>query len=186
MFNSTTQFSTIDSDFSLTTKIFVCIEYIFLIVFGVPLYFGIIQYEMNGGDPQKRSLSNKLYSLLCFELMLQMLTQMTSILLRVVFGPLGHVFASIYMYLQAIIVFMPAFTVIQILLYKNLQIYKYRLSAGMHDEFWFIFAVAFDVTMAIVSVTFQSANFSGGTPMYELLQGDNFQRKTETKRYENL
>ena len=35
---------------------------VLMIIFGIPLNIGIINYEWYGGDPQKRSLSNRMIS----------------------------------------------------------------------------------------------------------------------------
>ena len=138
--------------FSIAIKILISFEFLILITLGVALYLSIIEYEMNGGDPQKRSLSNKLYSLLCFELMLQMTTQITGIMLRVIFGPFHETIAALFLYIQAVLMIMLTLTLIQILLYKNLQIYRFRVSVGKNEEFWFVFAIVFNIIMSNTTI----------------------------------
>jgi len=115
-------------------------------IIGPILISGIIIFEKNGGDPQKRNVINRLFSRALTNVILFTIVVGCSRVCREVFGLLDFnvmlIFECIgYVSLSNVIMFFNEMTII-----KYLHIIVWKRVKGINDEFWALFLSA--ITMS--------------------------------------
>ena len=138
---------------SVSTEVSIIITIIGLTLFPLShlLIFGIIDYEYNGGDPQKRSVFNRLVSALLLSMGLNAFFVNVSRILRCWIGPMGHksgiIFALVYRFLFGL----SGFLMISMLGFKNLGHFKPSLmKKGTNDDFWAVTICIIDLMLASI------------------------------------
>ena len=115
------------------------------------LIFGIIKYEYDGGDPQKRSVFNRLVSALFFSIGLCASFANVSRILRCWIGPLGHTYGIIFALVWRFLIFLSGFLMISILGFKILGHFKPSLmKKGTNDDFWAVTICVIDILFASI------------------------------------
>ncbi len=76
-------------------RLMVLIVYFSMAIFGIPMLMAILSYEKNGGDPQKRTIMNRLLMNLVYNCLLAYMTSIKTIQLRLIFGPLPEVIVHV-------------------------------------------------------------------------------------------
>lgn len=126
------------------------LSYLSLELVGVPLMLGLIFYEKNGCDPQKRSLYNQLLSTfwICCIVGPSLIFNLT--LLRIYFGTMPFPIGYFCMWIQT---FSPVFSLFcwtEIFVYRILQKVKYQYIASRDDNFFFVFLTCFNCLAALM------------------------------------
>ena len=122
---------------------------LFLII-GTPLNLGIIYYEREGVDAQKRSIYNQLissffgYSLIATPFVGLINT------IRCWVGPLGHFIALITSFVRRFALTEVVITLLEIMIYKILCILKPHCIMGLDDNFWAVFLLIWNGIFAVV------------------------------------
>ena len=138
---------------SVSTEVSVILTIIGLTLFPLSylLIFGIIKYESHGGDPQKRSVFNRLVSALLFSMGLNAFFVNVSRILRCWIGPMGHQSGIIFALIWRFLIGLSGFLMISILGFKNLGHFKPKLmKKGTNDDFWALTICIIDVLFAII------------------------------------
>ena len=141
-------FSPVENEVGLTYKVILIVQLGLVLPIGTFLHFGIIHFERFGADPMKRSLYNMLVSLLCIETVLIINMMMSITTVRFWNGTFSTGWAALISFATWFGVLRMSLVMLEICLVKNLQIYKYRLTASFSDEFLFQFFVAFNGVVA--------------------------------------
>ena len=116
----------------------------------------IIHFEKYGGNPQKRSLVNQLTSYMCAAAFIVLVTKNMLIPIRVIFGCFhpyfGYTSNSCVLVLVACIVMF----CIEILLYKLLEVFAYRLVVDLNEDNCAYF---FSIINLVVSVSLKVLHY---------------------------
>ena len=118
---------------------------------GTILIYGIVLYEREGVDPQKRSVFNQLISAVFVALEISVLTSNIPITIRCWTGPLGHIFGKIVSVIRRFIFTFLMVDTIEILIYKNLCLVSPNLILKLDDYFWTAFLLAWNGIFAMVA-----------------------------------
>lgn len=150
-----------------TGQILVGLNVLSILLIGSPLLYGIIHFEYWGGDPQKRTLLNKLGSFLAlFVMVVNGLTQIFTFI-RVFIHPLGHyvgLMANIVRYTGNMCIFLAN---IEIVAFKGIQLYKFNPLASINDDFWFAFLVVFNILVSLLIFGIEFSRASNYFPYYQ-------------------
>lgn len=125
---------------SLPLKLTLIVTCLLLLIIGNALWFGIIHFEKFGGDPQKRSLANILSSYASIGCSVLLTSTVGIHLARVFFGcELPECLAYIMVFIRRLFNTLVISFVLEILLYKMIQVYRYYIVANLNDSFFGIF-----------------------------------------------
>jgi hypothetical protein len=158
---------------SSTVKVLSTLNLITIEIIGNLLLGGIIHFEKWGCDPQKRDLSNQLISIGC-----QMIIYMTLILgtisyIRIMISvPIGKVCGTIFVWTRQLTRFSSILVILEYLVHKNIQLFKWKIAAGLNDDLVTQFLRVFNICCALVYtfVHFWTGQFH--TPTYFFISGD--------------
>lgn len=154
-----------------TAKVVFTLHYLMIGMIGNPFMFGLIYYEKYGCDPQKRSLYNQLLSLYNSGILLSVPLVLTINLIRVYFGNLPLIYGHLSSFIQLSSILFGVLVVVQILLYRILQITNYHFIAHLSDAFWVVFLNVFDLVFATVFVLMNILMGHHETPIFFLITG---------------
>ena len=116
---------------------------------GLSLVFGIVLYECQGVDSQKRSIFNQLISATFITLGTTGLTVLVPITIRCWTGPLGHILGMIVSITRRFLFTFFSILVADILIYKNLCILKPNWILKLNDDFWVTFWIVWNAILAL-------------------------------------
>ena len=128
---------------NIPTKIIATVTYILLETIGSFLFLSAIHFERYGGDPQKRSISNRLISFACMNALIGIWIPQSIYYARVMFGCLPHFLGEALIFFRFFIGIGVWSALVVSLIYKCLQIYAFHFTAGLNDEIISIFIEMF-------------------------------------------
>ena len=139
---------------------------------GIILIYGIVLYEHEGVDSQKRSLFNQLISAVFVALGLSTLICTIPITIRCWIGPLGHIFAIIVSFARRF--FFTFFLVIDVemLIYKIFCLIRPNLILRLDDYFWTAFLLPWNGIFSMVSSNADWYISSSNPRIYNFLSGN--------------
>ena len=120
---------------SYLSKIIAVTGFFITISFGIPLWIALIHFEKNGGDPQKRSISNILTSYLGYVVVCATIICAPIKLARVLFGCLPLRISEIFVVTRHFGSYMVGSIFPFLLMYRCLRLYKFQLTAWFIDDF---------------------------------------------------
>ena len=118
---------------------------------GIILMYGIVLYEHEGVDSQKRSVFNQLISAFFAALALALLTSTIPITIRCWTGPLGHILGKIVSVIRRFFFTFLLVNTMEIMIYKNLCLIDPNCILKLDDFFWTAFLLAWNGIFAMVS-----------------------------------
>ena len=104
-------------------------------LFGIPLWIALIHFEKNGGDPQKRSISNILTSYLGYDVVCCTIICAPIKLARVLYGCLPLQISELFVLTRQFGSYMVGTIFPFLLMYRCLRLYKFHLTAWFIDDF---------------------------------------------------
>ena len=116
---------------------------------GIILVYGIVLYEHEGVDSQKRSIFNQLISAAFITLGFCGLTITIPLTIRCWTGPFGHILGIIVSLIRRFFFTFFLVLVMDILIYKNLTVIKPNCILQLSDDFWVTFLIVWNVIFAI-------------------------------------
>ena len=137
-------------DYSLSSKISMGFIAPILIFLTILLYAGIIFYEKWGHDPQKRNIFNMMLMSLCKALMLEIIFTILFGSIRIIFGPLGHVGATIGSFSRIYLVIFICLCNVESIFYKILAIYCWAYVACINDLFVYRFLNIVNLILSLI------------------------------------
>ena len=127
------------------TKIKVCGIILHLVIglFGSIFWFGIIHFERFGGDPQKRSISNKILSYIATStLIFKIICGEIITIVRILFGCLPSIVGGMLIFCRQLNIYFITPMFMFNMIYKCTQLYFPSFTLGLNDDFWsFIFLI---------------------------------------------
>ena len=142
-------------EISTGIKILVSIEYPLVVFLGGTLHYSIAYFEFNGGDPQKRGLLNQLVSYMCLNLIFHLFVQVTSILYRVLLGPLDLTVSKILTSIQVVCMLNTILVFSEQITNRHLKIQKFKIKTKLSVEFWVRFYFIVNNAVSFIVVLFQ-------------------------------
>ena len=140
-------------------KVVFAVLFLVLLVGGTLMLYGVSSYEKNGGDPQKRNLSNILLSQLCWTFLVGNLATMPFLAWRSFVGPLGHFGALVGMISGRICSINAILCFNETVIVKCLYTFAWNKMAAMDETFFGhimgIFNVMFSVSMHLTNYYLQ-------------------------------
>ena len=127
------------------------IVYLVTVPIGILLIYGIVLYEHEGVDSQKRSIFNQLISSTFIAVGSTVLIVNTTISIRCWTGPLGHVVGKIISVIRRFCFTLILTNTAEILMYKNLCLLKPHRILTLNDNFWMTFLLAWNGMFALAS-----------------------------------
>lgn len=140
-----------------------------LLAIGNVLWIGIIQYEKFGGDPQKRSLANMLTSMASIACCIILNNTVSIHLARALYSCLPDFLGFAMVFIRRWLSTMIAIFILEILIYKLLQVYKYYFVAGLNDNFWAVFIGSWTVLASLAFVSIWSFVVKIENPLLDML-----------------
>ena len=125
-----------DTEISTTIKVLISFDYIIIVILGSFLHYGIAYYDFNGGDSQKRGLLNQLLSYMSLEAIFHLFTQMTSILARVLFGPMNDTLSKVLTSIQIICMMNLILVFSEQITNRHMKIQKWKFKTKLSVDFW--------------------------------------------------
>ena len=145
-------------------------------VVGLPisiiLIYGIVLYEHEGVDSQKRSVFNQLISAFFSVVALALLTITIPITIRCWTGPLGHIFGKIVTVIRRFFSAFLLVNTIEIMIYKNLCLINPNCILQLDDFFWTAFLLAWNGIFAILSSNVEWYISSTNPRVYNFISGN--------------
>ena len=137
---------------SVSTEVAIATTIIGLTLFPIAyaLILGVIQYEYDGGDPQKRSLFNRLMSILFVSMGLDGLFINITRILRCWCGSMGPKWGIAFALLWRFLISVSGFLMISILGFKILGHFKPSIAKGTKDDFWAVAILLIDLLFASI------------------------------------
>ena len=137
---------------SVSTEVAIATTIIGLTLFPIAyaLILGVIQYEYDGGDPQKRSVFNRLMSVLFVSMGLNGLFINITRVLRCWSGSMGHKWGIAFALLWRFLICFSGFLTISILGFKVLGHFKPSIVKGTKDDFWAVVILLIDLLFASI------------------------------------
>ena len=128
---------------NILTKIIATITYILVETIGSFLYLCIIHFERYGGDPQKRSVSNRFISFGAYFALLGIWVGQSICYGRVMFGCLPEILGEVLIFFRVFVAFGAWSSLVITLIYKCMQIYAFHFTARLNDDVWSLFIKLF-------------------------------------------
>ena len=147
------------------------ITYIAVVPVGILLIYGIVLYEHEGVDSQKRSIFNQLISATFMALGSTVLICNTLITIRCWTGPLGHVLGKIVSLIRRFLFTFILTNTTEILVYKNLCFMKPSFILRLDDYFWTAFLLAWNCIFCTVSSNVDWYLSSSNPRIYAFISG---------------
>ena len=147
--------------------------YIISIPIGTILTFGIILYEREGVDSQKRSIFNQLISFLFGFVVTNALIVGFIITIRCWIGPMGSTIGTIVSIFRRFNLTSISFISMEILIYKNFCVLRPLSMMGLNDSFWATYIPLWNTLFACVLNT-SDYYFRNGSdpPIYLFISGE--------------
>ena len=139
---------------------------------GTILIYGIVLYEHEGVDSQKRSVFNQLISAFFAALALIHLVSTIPITIRCWTGPLGHIFGKIVAVLRRFFFCIFLVNTMEMMIYKNLCLINPMMILKLDDFFWTAFLLAWNGIFAIVSTNADWYISSSNPRIYNFISGN--------------
>ena len=117
---------------------------------GYSMIYGIIRYECDGGDPQKRSTFNQLHSALFICLDIYAPIGSCLMVIRAWIGPLGYTVGITVMILRRFYLCFTSLLIINMLTIKILGIIKPKMVRRLKDNFWAFLIIMVSGTFALL------------------------------------
>jgi hypothetical protein len=158
---------------SSTVKVLSTLNLITIEIIGNLLLGGIIHFEKWGCDPQKRDLSNQLISFGCQITIFATLILGTISYIRIMISvPIGKVFGTIFIWTRQFTRFSFILVILEYIVDKNIQLFKWKIAAGLNDDLVAQFLRVFNVCCVLVytCVLFWTGQYL--TPTYFFISGD--------------
>ena len=152
---------------------------------GYLLIYGIVQYEIEEGDPQKRSIFNQLHSALFSAMGIYLFIGSTVSLARCWFGPLGSILGLLFGFIRQFYLNLVVFLIISMLLIKIIGILRPKLLNRLNDNFWSFLILLLNILFGLVVpiavwLTYPEAKYP---PIYCFLSGECDMDKAKKYRY---
>ena len=151
----------------LQTIVCVCV-----VPIGILLIYGIVLYEHEGVDSQKRSIFNQLISAAFVALGSTVLICNTLITLRCWTGPLGHFLGKVVSVIRRFLFTFLLTNSTEIMIYKNLCIMKPNFILKLDDNFWTAFLLAWNCIFCFVSSNVDWYMSSSNPRIYVFISGN--------------
>ena len=119
---------------SMALIITYCVSLVFVLFVGCPMYLAIVHYEHFGGDSQKRSLANMIFTNICIFVILLMMTLYIGIGLRIIFGPMYFWLANVLVGTTILFSSCIILTLLFSIVLKNSQLLKPSLTTSLNDK----------------------------------------------------
>ena len=139
---------------------------------GTILIYGIVLYEREGVDSQKRSVFNQLISAAFVALEISVLTCTIPITIRCWTGPLGHIFGKMVSVIRRFFFTFLMVDTIEILIYKNLCLITPNCILKLNDYFWTAFLLAWNGIVAMASSNAEWYISSSNPRIYNFISGN--------------
>ena len=135
---------------SLEVKILFTIIAFTLFPIAYALIFGIIQFEVEEGDPQKRSIFNQLHSALFSAMEICAFIGSIGLFIRIWVGPLGFAFGFVFTLTRRFYLSFAALLVISMLVVKIIGIIWPKFLTRLNDNFWSILIILVNIIFGFV------------------------------------
>ena len=139
---------------------------------GIILMYGIVLYEHEGVDSQKRSVFNQLISAFFAALALALLTSTIPITIRCWTGPLGHILGKIVSVIRRFFFTFLLVNTMEIMIYKNLCLIDPNCILKLDDFFWTAFLLAWNGIVAMASSNAEWYISSSNPRIYNFISGN--------------
>ncbi len=131
-------------------KIPIIILDMLVLVFGTPMYMGIINFERFGGDPKKRTMSNQLFSVICCVFMWTSMSYCLLLTWRSFIGPLSKSLVTAHLITKSWSTLTLVLLVIEILIQKMLELYKVKFNFQFDEDWLSIFLTTSSFIVAAI------------------------------------
>ena len=149
------------------------IAYVVSIPIGTLLISGIILYEREGVDSQKRSIFNQLISFLFGLIGMNSLIVGFFTTLRCWIGPMGPIIGSMVSIIRRFNLTSISLISIEILIYKNLCVIKPLCMMGLNDSFWSTYIPLWNALFSLVlDILDYYARNGNHPPIYRFISGE--------------
>ena len=128
---------------NMLTKIIATMTYLLVETVGSSLYLCIIHFERYGGDPQKRSVSNRFISFGAYFSLLGIWIGHSIYYGRVMFGCLPEILGEVLIFLRFYVALGAWSSLVISLIYKCMQIYAFHFTTRLNDDVWSLFIKIF-------------------------------------------
>ena len=128
---------------NILTKTIATITYFLVETIGSFLYICIIHFERYGGDPQKRSFSNRFISFAAYFSLLDIWVAQSIYYYRVMFGCLPVILGEVLIFFRFFVALGGWSSLVISLIYKCMQIYAFHFTARLNDDIWSLFIKLF-------------------------------------------
>ena len=134
-----------------TWRIFNAIIFLLGLFIGSVFYWGMIYYEKYGGDPMKRSLQNKLVTIIAISIILDCYIFRTAAEWRIHIGTLNDEMTMVVMIVFNVSRVLFSMGICEILIYKVLAINKWSYICSLDEDFWSKFILHFNVGFSLIT-----------------------------------
>ncbi len=118
---------------------------VLIMTIGNLLHYGIIQYEHYGGDPQKRTMSNKMISFSCYILILHTMASAPVLETFLIYGIVPAELAQLIEFVRSFGGVSVTLALTESILFKCFVVFGWRFAASVQDDFFAVFFVAFNI-----------------------------------------
>ena len=162
------------TNISIEVKILYTIFAVVVFPIGYLLICGIVRYEIEEGDPQKRSIFNQLHSALFSAMGIYFIIGSTISVLRCWLGPLGSMVGLVFGFTRTFYLNLVVFMIISMLLIKIIGIIHPKLLDRLNDNFWAFLISLLNITFSLavpiaVWFTYPEAKYP---PIYCFFSGE--------------
>ena len=134
-----------------TWRIFDAIIFLLGLFIGSVFYWGMIYYEKYGGDPMKRSLQNKLVTIIMISIILDCYIFRTAVEWRIQIGTLNDEMAMVVIIVYNVSRVLFGMGICEIFIYKVLAINKWSYICSLDEDFWSKFILHFNVGFSLIT-----------------------------------
>ncbi len=141
-------------------------------IFGNPLCLAIWSYERFGGDPQKRTILNRLMGDLVRQAIYANMTSLATFMYRMTFGPISTLMTSATYYLtnQATTI-ATMFCLNEMAILKFLSIFAWKRLPPINEEFFGLFLMMLNQSVGFLFALYGRMGGSNDTEMFYILSG---------------
>ena len=154
-----------------TWRIFDAIIFLLGLFIGSVFYWGMIYYEKYGGDPMKRSLQNKLVTIIMISIILDCYIFRTAVEWRIQIGTLNDEMAMVVIIVYNVSRMLFGMGICEILIYKVLAINKWSYICSLDEDFWSKFILRFNVGFSLITQFSRCMFGSMNNQTFGLLKG---------------
>ena len=135
---------------SFPVKVLLTVLYFTLFPLGNAMIYGIVRFECDGGDPQKRSTFNQLHSALFSSIEIYAPIGPSLMVIRAWVGPLGFTVGVTIMILRRFCLCFTGLLVINMLIIKILGLIKPKMVRRLRDNFWAFLIIMLSAIFALL------------------------------------